>query len=195
VDNSSDNERDLQRASDADRERAAAIVNEAMADGRLSPEEHSERLDAIYAAKTHGELVPVLKDITGAGPAPVAVQDRQPVTGRRDNIVAIFGGAVRKGRWSPAPDGRVATVFGGAELDYREADVPAQEIRLNCFTLFGGTSITVPPDMTVVDSGTAIFGGRDIPHDSAGDGTGPVLRLSGVTIFGGLSVRRKPRDA
>jgi hypothetical protein len=51
------------RASDADRDRAASVLNEALAEGRLTPEEHSERLDSIYAAKTQADLVPVLEDL------------------------------------------------------------------------------------------------------------------------------------
>jgi hypothetical protein len=55
------------RASDADRDTAAGVINSALAEGRLTAEEHSERLDAIYAAKTHAELVPLLDDLpTGA---------------------------------------------------------------------------------------------------------------------------------
>ena len=55
------------RASDADRDRAAAVINNALAEGRLTAEEHSERLDAIYAAKTHGELVPAAGRPAGRG--------------------------------------------------------------------------------------------------------------------------------
>ena len=51
------------RASDADRDRAASVLNEAMAEGRLTPEEHSERLESIYAAKTQADLVPLLEDV------------------------------------------------------------------------------------------------------------------------------------
>ena len=50
------------RASDADRDRAASVLNDALADGRLTADEHAERLDTVYAAKTHAELVPVLDD-------------------------------------------------------------------------------------------------------------------------------------
>ena len=47
------------RASDADRDTAAGVGNNALAEGRLTAEEHSDRLDAIYAAKTQAELVPL----------------------------------------------------------------------------------------------------------------------------------------
>jgi len=40
------------RASGADRDRAASILNEALAEGWLILEERPERLDSIYAAKT-----------------------------------------------------------------------------------------------------------------------------------------------
>ena len=55
------------RASDADRDRAASVLNEALAEGRLTAEEHSERLDSIYAAKTQADLVPLLEDLPGLG--------------------------------------------------------------------------------------------------------------------------------
>ena len=44
------------RASDNDRERAAAVVQEAHSDGRLDFEELDERLTQIYSAKTQLEL-------------------------------------------------------------------------------------------------------------------------------------------
>src|SRR5690606_15273463 len=46
------------RASDADRERVADILRDALAEGRLTMEEFGERLDATYAARTYGDLAP-----------------------------------------------------------------------------------------------------------------------------------------
>lgn len=51
------------RASDADRERVAEVLREAHAEGRLSPEELSDRLDATFAARTYGDLVPITRDL------------------------------------------------------------------------------------------------------------------------------------
>jgi hypothetical protein len=47
---------DRLRASDADRERAAEHLREHFSEGRLSSQEFSDRLDAVYAATTLGEL-------------------------------------------------------------------------------------------------------------------------------------------
>ena len=51
------------RASDADRDRAAAALREHLAAGRLSIEEFDERLDRAYAAKTLGELDELMADL------------------------------------------------------------------------------------------------------------------------------------
>jgi hypothetical protein len=51
------------RASDADRDRAAAALREHLAAGRLTIEEFDQRLDQAYAAKTLGELDEVLADL------------------------------------------------------------------------------------------------------------------------------------
>ncbi len=51
------------RASDDDRERVAVVLREAYAAGRLTNEEFTERLDATYAARTFGDLVPLTADL------------------------------------------------------------------------------------------------------------------------------------
>jgi hypothetical protein len=67
------------RASDAERDAVAARLREAHAEGRLTFEELSERLDAAFAARTHGDLVPLTRDL----PAPQrAVQRRAGLGGR-----------------------------------------------------------------------------------------------------------------
>jgi hypothetical protein len=53
------------RASDADRERTATLLREHHAEGRLSAEEFSDRLDRALEAKTLGELDALLADLPG----------------------------------------------------------------------------------------------------------------------------------
>lgn len=53
------------RASDDDRDRAASLLREHHAVGRLTPEEFSERLDKVYEAKTVGELDELMSDLPG----------------------------------------------------------------------------------------------------------------------------------
>ena len=198
------NENSRLRASDADRDMAAAVINNALAEGRLTPQEHSDRLDAVFSAKTHAELVPLLDDLPAArgrrqdiaGPQPTGADLALVHTFRRGGrLVAIFGMVSRKGAWHPEPVMNVLAVFGGAELDFREAVLPGKEIVLRATAVFGGLEVIVPPEMRVVDNGIAILGGRDItgnPADAASQDA-PVLRIEGACVMGGIGVRRKAR--
>jgi hypothetical protein len=51
------------RASDADRDRTAALLREHHAVGRLTAEEFTDRLEKALVAKTRGELNELLADL------------------------------------------------------------------------------------------------------------------------------------
>jgi hypothetical protein len=55
------------RIGDAERDAAAADLGEHYAAGRLSLDELNERLDAVFASKTFGQLTRVLADLPGPG--------------------------------------------------------------------------------------------------------------------------------
>jgi hypothetical protein len=192
------------RISDADRDRAAAILGDALAEGRLTPEEHSERLDTILAAKTQAEIVPVVADLPGAAARlgqPSAALARTAagplaVPGRPRRMVAILAGISRRGAWQAPAHIEAVTVLGGTDLDFRQATLTSRETHIRAICLLGGVEITVPPEMRVVDSSLALLGGIEIPPDSAESGgpDAPVLHISGITLLGGVTVRRKNRE-
>ena len=62
--------RPVARASDAEREHAAALLSEAFAEGRLTAAEHAQRLDAAYAARTQAQLHLLLADLPASAPVP-----------------------------------------------------------------------------------------------------------------------------
>lgn len=189
------------RASDADRDRVADQLREALAEGRLTPEEHAERLDAVYQARTYAELAPIVHDLpaTGgvplpqAGPAtgPVVRDDLPPPQAGTPNIVAVFSGAERTGRWLIEPDTNVVAVFGGVELDLRQAVLSRREVTINVVAIMGGVNITVPPGVRVTNSVSAVFGGTSLPGDDPAGPDAPVVRLTGFAMFGGVSVQRR----
>jgi len=57
------------RASDADREQVAERLRHATGEGRLLAEELEERLEAVFSARTYGELDAVVADLPGTTPA------------------------------------------------------------------------------------------------------------------------------
>jgi hypothetical protein len=179
------------RVSDADRNRVAEILREAAGDGRIDFTELDERLEATYAAKTHGDLVPITHDL-----APVA-PTRPPALpgGRHERAVAIMSGVDRRGAWAVPEHFTVLCVMGGAELDLREAQFPAGEVTLTINAFWGGANVVVNRSTRVVMEGTGIMGGYTGPESDADlqlTADSPVVRVRGVAIMGGVSVVRRP---
>jgi uncharacterized membrane protein len=56
------------RLSDAERQTAVDQLGEQFAVGRLTREEFDERSDAVWSAKTHGDLFPVFADLPAQAP-------------------------------------------------------------------------------------------------------------------------------
>ena len=54
-------------AGDADRERAIDVLKAGFAEGRLTKAEYEERVDRVHAARTYGDLAPLVADLP-AGP-------------------------------------------------------------------------------------------------------------------------------
>jgi hypothetical protein len=189
------------RASDADRERVAEALRDAYAEGRLNADEHAERLEAAYAAKTMGELVPLTKDLPATGaptPAPAPAESRpEPFVGTTaDHAIAVFGGAQRKGRFRTRGLLKAVAVFGGVEIDLSDAVIEGPELVINAWTVFGGIDITVPANASVRGGGAAIFGGFDVQEEESQTPGGPVVTVRGGAVFGGVSARhKKPKPA
>lgn len=60
------------RIGDAERNAASADLGEHYAQGRLTTEEHGERLDRIWEARTRGELAAIFSDLPGRVGHPAA---------------------------------------------------------------------------------------------------------------------------
>ncbi|GGV25807.1 hypothetical protein GCM10010182_55680 [Actinomadura cremea] len=184
------------RASDADRDDVADRLREALAEGRITAEEHGERIDAVYRAKTYADLEPLLSDLpAGSGPGPRVNLRKQgeplePPTAQPSTVVAVLSGATRTGRWLVEERTNVVSLMGGVELDFRRAVLSASEVTLNITAVMGGVAITVPPGVRVVDSSMAILGGTTLPEDDA-EADAPVIRLTGVVLLSGITVERK----
>lgn len=182
-------ERANMRVSDADRHQVAELLREAAGDGRLDLSELDERLEAAYAAKTYGDLVPITADLAST------VTDVPVVGGpARDRAFAIMGGVERRGIWVVPERFDVFCMMGGAHLDLRQAQFSSPEVRLSVNTFMGGATILVNNTTHVVVRGTGIMGGYSAPRSGPETRIGPdspVVRVGGVAIMGGVEVVRK----
>ncbi|MEU8625218.1 DUF1707 domain-containing protein [Streptomyces sp. NPDC048669] len=189
-------EPDVIRASDADRDRIADILREAMAEGRLTAEEHGERVDAVYRAKTVGELEPLVRDLPapggGARPssAPYAYGP-EAAAGPADNLVAVFSSSTRRGRWRVGGRTNAFSLFGSVEIDLTEALFGQRLTVINATSIFGSVEIRVPENISLRGSGTGIFGNFEVVTLESGDPEAPVVVVNGYSVFG--SVEAKPK--
>ncbi|MET8576459.1 DUF1707 domain-containing protein [Streptomyces sp. NPDC005012] len=199
------------RAGDADRERVAERLRDALAEGRLDMDEFQERLDVVYRAKTYGELEPVTRDL----PAPGADPGATPVSMTKRNGsgtevdwsarvvrggassdwgVALLSGFQRVGSWVAPRRFNAVAVMGGGLIDLRDAYFGGPEIVVNCVAVMGGIEVVVPPGVEVVMRGTGLMGGFD--HENRGDAAPPApgaprVVVTGLAFWGGVGVRTK----
>lgn len=82
---------DSLRISDADREAAVDLLSEQYALGRLTREEFDERSDAVWSAKTQGDLAPIFVDLPVRSPGlPAPVERRRSRRGYPLPLVPVL---------------------------------------------------------------------------------------------------------
>ncbi|MCX5392939.1 DUF1707 domain-containing protein [Streptomyces sp. NBC_00094] len=184
------------RASDADRDRIADILGDALAEGRIDPEEHSDRIDAVYRAKTVGELEPIVSDLPGSRtrrepePAYVPVPDDDP-EGVADSLVAIFSSTTRKGRWRVSRRTNAFALFGNIEIDLTEAIFAQRLTTINATSIFGNVEVRVPENITLRGNGSGVFGNFEVVTLEGVDPQAPVVVVNGYSVFGNVEARPK----
>ncbi|HEX5400976.1 MAG TPA: DUF1707 domain-containing protein, partial [Pseudonocardiaceae bacterium] len=123
------------RLSDRDREDAVALLNEAVADGRLTWPEHAERVELAWTARTSDQLVPALAEL-------------RPVVRGRDpqRVVAMASKIIRKPESGRRIEAR--SLFGAVYLDLTDA-VDGQELQVEASSFCGKVVLTVGDNATV----------------------------------------------
>ncbi|HEX6070746.1 MAG TPA: hypothetical protein VFZ18_13010 [Longimicrobiaceae bacterium] len=178
------------------RELTIARLCEHFANDHLEAEELEELIDRAHRADTLAALDHLLAGLPALTPAPTPVAPlQQPPTGAEHQVViAVMGGADRKGAWAPARNLYVTAVMGGAVLDFRQARIEPGITNLYVLAIMGGVEIVIPPGLRVESNGIGIMGGFEHAGDrgSAGGEAGPVLRISGAAIMGGVEIKERP---
>lgn len=189
------------RASDSDRDQVLTVLSTAYAEGRLTADEHAERISAASAARTFDDLIPLTRDlvplhtpIQPVAPTPVPTDqvsvptiDRRS-TGDSETLVAIFGGSTRRGVWRARKHINTFALFGGNELDFTEAVLENDVIEITGFWMFGGCTIKLPEGVEVQDHVVGIFGGSDVKYTRPSPG-GPKVVIKGLALFGGCDIK------
>ena len=179
------------------REDVIARLTDAFAADLYDVEEFDRRIDLAHGARSLAELDDLVVDVTAPTtttsivPRPSEAIERADRPAKKRNV-AIFGGFEKRGRWTVPHKMRVVCVFGGAELDFREADFGPGVTELHITAVFGGCEIIVPPTLAVECDASAIFGGfEEINRGHTPDPGRALLRITGFATFGGVSIETR----
>jgi hypothetical protein len=167
------------RASDNDRERAAAVVQEAHTDGRLDFEELDERLTQIYTAKTQLELRNATADLV-----PVAHGSPGALTLR-----AKHSAQKREGAWTVPEQLTAIAEHSQVKLDFTDALVQWSVIHVDAHAKHSSVVMVIPEGWSVdIDQ-------VDMVHSTAKNKAGPPkaggvrLRVTGQARHGSIVIR------
>jgi len=106
------------------------------------------------------------------------------------DTVSVFGSVKKTILSKQFKGGEIVNIFGGAELDFTQADIQGKVI-IDITQIFGGVKMIVPPHWQVVPDIAAVFAGIEDKRmkSTATVGSEKILVLKGVSIFAGVDVR------
>lgn len=183
--------RDL-RASDADRERVVALLAEAAGDGRLTLDEHAERVQHAYRARTLGELARLTEDLAAPSAQPLRLDSSR-------TVAAFFANQRREGRWV-VPDRMVVTAVGAhVVLDLREAILQGLHTIVHASLVGAQLHLFVPEGLRVAVVPARYPGraGSDLeprPVDPGAAGS-PLVEVRAFTVAGRVRVHAPRRSS
>ncbi|WP_054715229.1 DUF1707 domain-containing protein [Rhodococcus sp. SMB37] len=196
------------RVSDAEREHVGELLQRAVGQGMLSLGEFTERMDTVLAAKTRGDLNQVLVDLPGIQMRP-EFQQQQPQSpparayephvatatppmypaGTGTVLKGRMSTIARKGRWEVPPVLQVDTVASSVSLDFTEAVMQTQVVRIEVSDYLSSISIVVPMEATADINGLEAIASSATSKVGTGAPYGPLhLVVTGKMRAGSLTV-------
>lgn len=180
------------RVSDAEREQVVSLLQTAASEGRLTLGEFSERSEAVYVARTRGELVRITDDL----PVPAKLDEHSGV-GRRSGVeetsqgrrfTSIMGDTDERLVGEISENQRVLAVMGDVTLDLRDAVLPAGRVTVTGTVVMGTVRIVVPDGIEVRTEGPNIMGDVKTRLERNNTGRGPVVRVKVTNVMGEVRI-------
>jgi hypothetical protein len=174
------------RASDADRDRVMDVLRVAAGEGRLTPDELDERLEAALSARTFGDLAALTADLVAA-PLGVAMAQAEDVL-RIDQR----GGSVRRtGRWMVPRRLELRSSWCDVWLDFTDAVITHDTLRID-LNMRGGSLVLLAGPGLVVDADSLMVRYADIKIRPGAEPGAPVVlrvQLVGRVRYGWIEQR------
>ena len=104
------------------------------------------------------------------------------------NYYGIFSGLEERVTDSNFKGANIYSVFGGVDLDLRSLE-PKEDITINAYSIFGGTSIFVNDNYKVKLNSFSLFGGNENKSLSNSQKKSHMLTVNCISIFGGTEIK------
>jgi hypothetical protein len=183
-----DDQRSEWLASDEDREEALRALRQALVDGRITAEQHSERVSKVLAAQYVAELENLTADIPHGERLPVRADNAALVKAGTQHARAILRSASLRPRGEVAQRLRSWAVWGNAEIDLRDAVIPVDGLDVRVWAYLGDVTIVVPPNVGVSLVATPLPG-RVVDDTGSAPAAAPTVRIRALALFGDINVR------
>lgn len=188
---------DQLRVGNPERERAIALLNDALGDGYLDLTEFEERASLVYAARTRGDLRGVLEHLPNSDqllPTASAVPSVSNTgQGLPLELDASWTSVTRKGSWQVPPRMLITGSMGTVDLDFSRAQFTGPGVDIDLQVSASTVKIKLAADQSI-DVGELVCGSWCSVKDKAGPpsiSTGPVVRLRGsLSGWSGAVVKR-----
>jgi hypothetical protein len=190
-----DTSKPAMRIANADRERAIASLREHCVAGRLTLDELSGRIRAVYDARTAADLAAIHHDLPDITPSaePLAFA-RAAMRKATRWTVACLSSENRRGRWRLDEHTTAVAFMGSCVLDLRQVAIDAPEVTITAFAWMGSIDIIVPEGIDVDLSGFAFMGSKECKVNDAEIHLGaPLVHVQGYAFMGSVTVKSKSR--
>lgn len=104
------------------------------------------------------------------------------------SAISVFGGSDRRITSKQFVGGEAVSIFGGGEIDLRDAEVENPPAVIESVAIFGGPEIRVPEDWNVKLDVLTLFGAAEDSRPRTEVSAELDLVVTGVTIFGGVEI-------
>ena len=78
-------------------------------------------------------------------------------------------------------------------VDLRYADFTSWEVDIHAYSIMGGQTILLPPEVNLTITGVGVMGSFDRNVDEQGAPGAPHVRIKGFALWGGVGIKRKKR--
>jgi hypothetical protein len=178
----------------AEREKVVTRLSDAFAHDRLNIEEFERRLTWAHERNTIASINQLVDDLAEEdGKTRAQALAHASDFPEHHEITAILAGNQFSGPRLLPRRVKIRAIFGGVQVDLRDALFPDGTIEMEVKAVFGGVHIIVPPTLAVECHGMAILGGfENLDRAPANpDLSAPLLRVRGCVVFGGVQIETR----